>query len=431
MSNLLMLGVDALLYFVVLAGLFHARHRLGIGAFFCALGVLHFLETYLASTFYVALPGGIVVSPGSTILFSGKLLLLLLVYIREDAVAVRQPIYGLLIGNLLVLGLAVVLKAHDTIAVTAQLPTDFKFLDEMGLLMLWGTMLLFIDSILIIVLYERAGRWVGDHKMLRIATAGAAVLSFDQLGFWAGLRWMTGAPVAVLVGGWVGKMGAGAFYTVLLAGYLRLSERPKTATNSPPRISDVFSTLTYRERYEELVEQSARDPLTGVLNRGRLETEGRRVVAEALAAERPVSVLVIDIDHFKQFNDLFGHGVGDVVLTRIAGDIVKIVRANDLVFRYGGEEFVVVCDGLGSAAALSLAERVRQGISTRRDDGSRQVTVSVGIASTREDGASYDDLFSVADHRLLEAKAGGRNRVVGITAIESVPAGGGRRRGER
>ena len=97
--NLLLLVGDALIYFAALAALFRARHRLGIGAFFCALGVMHFIETYLASVFYVALPLGIVTSPGSSVLFTGKLMLLLMVYIREDAMVVRQPIYGLLFGN--------------------------------------------------------------------------------------------------------------------------------------------------------------------------------------------------------------------------------------------------------------------------------------------------------------------------------------------
>jgi hypothetical protein len=92
--NALLLLDDALLYFAVLAALFRARPRIGIDAFFCALGVMHFLETYLASVVYVVLPFGIVASPGSTVLFTGKLMLMLLVYIREDAVVVRQPSTG-------------------------------------------------------------------------------------------------------------------------------------------------------------------------------------------------------------------------------------------------------------------------------------------------------------------------------------------------
>ena len=102
LSNSLFLIAEALIYFVVMASLFHTRKRHGIGLFMCALGVMHFLETYLAAVFYVALPFG-VISPGSAVLFSGKLLMLLLLYIKEDARAVRQPIYGLFLGNLLIL----------------------------------------------------------------------------------------------------------------------------------------------------------------------------------------------------------------------------------------------------------------------------------------------------------------------------------------
>ena len=101
LTNLLLLIGEALIYFFALSALLRARKHIGLGAFFCALGVMHFLETYLASILYVALPFGIVASPGSTVLFTGKLMMLLLLYIREDAVVVRQPIYGLLFGNVL------------------------------------------------------------------------------------------------------------------------------------------------------------------------------------------------------------------------------------------------------------------------------------------------------------------------------------------
>jgi hypothetical protein len=116
LNNALLLAGDAILYFAVLSALFRARARLGIGAFFCALGVMHFLETYLASIFYVALPFGIVTSPGSSVLFTGKLMMLLLVYIREDAVVVRQAIYGLLIGNVLLLALGFLMRHHSLVA---------------------------------------------------------------------------------------------------------------------------------------------------------------------------------------------------------------------------------------------------------------------------------------------------------------------------
>ena len=96
-----------------MAGLFRLRHRFGIGLVFCALGTMHFLETYLAAILYLQLPGAIVISPGSIVLFSGKLAMLLLVYIREDAAAVRQPIYGLLVGNFLMVALVFTMRFHE------------------------------------------------------------------------------------------------------------------------------------------------------------------------------------------------------------------------------------------------------------------------------------------------------------------------------
>ena len=306
LSNLALLAADALVYFAVLAGLFRLRHRLGIGAFFCALGVMHFIETYLASIFYVTLPLGIVTSPGSSVLFTGKLLLLLLVYIREDAKVVRQPIYGLLIGNLLMVALAALMRHHSLAQLGPGGMADFAFLDQMGALMVWGTALLFVDCILIVILYEHSRSWLRDRVFLRLALAGAAVLTFDQFGFYAGLHLLTGAPVSVLLGGWAAKMGAVAIYSVLVAGYLRFAERSIGRQPKQARVADVFEMLTYRERYEDLLARTGRDALTGAYDRGRLETHGREAIAAAAQAERPVSLLLIDIDDFKTLNDRLG-----------------------------------------------------------------------------------------------------------------------------
>ena len=386
--------------------------RLGIGAFFCALGVMHFIETYLASIFYVSLPLGIVTSPGSTVLFTGKLMLLLLVYIREDAKVVRQPIYGLLIGNLLMVALAAVMRGHEIVALAPGRNADFGFLNQMGVLMVWGTALLFIDCILLILLYERTRAWLGGHMFARLALSGAAILTFDQLGFYAGLHLLTGAPVSVLLGGWTAKMAAVALYSVLVFVYLRWLERAAGQGRSEPRIGDVFDTLTYRERYEDLLARSGRDALTGVLDRGRLETDGRHRIEAAASVARSISLLLIDIDHFKTFNDRFGHAAGDQVLKRIAGDIMATVRATDHVFRFGGEEFVVICDGLASEPALALGERIRRVIASSGEERER-VTVSIGIATCAGEALDYDALFLIADKRLYQAKAAGRNCVIG------------------
>jgi diguanylate cyclase (GGDEF)-like protein len=178
------------------------------------------------------------------------------------------------------------------------------------------------------------------------------------------------------------------------------------------RISDVFSTLTYRERYEDLLASARRDALTGVLDRGALETQGRMAVIKAMLAGRPVSLLVVDVDHFKEFNDRFGHAYGDIALRRIADTIVACVRPADQVFRFGGEEFVVICDGVNAAAARNLGERIRRDIASNTENAPGN-TVSIGIGSCAEDASNYDDMFAIADRRLYEAKNGGRNCVVG------------------
>ena len=411
--NLVLLVVDALVYFAALALLFGLRGKLGIGAFFCALGVMHFIETYLASIFYIALPFGIVTSPGSTVMFTGKLMLLLLVYIREDAAVVRQPIYGLLIGNLLVVTFAMLMRGHELMALAPGRLADFVFLDEMGALMVLGTALLFIDSILLILLYERTRSWFENRLLARLLVSGAVIMTFDQIFFFLGLHVLTGAPASVLIGGWAAKMAAVLLYSVLVYAYLRWWEPSVSDARPILPISDVFDTLTYRERYEDLLVRSGRDALTGVFNRGQLEGYGRRMVENAALARRPTSLLLIDIDHFKDFNDRYGHSAGDEVLRRIARNIMGTVRATDPVFRYGGEEFVVISDGLTDEAAFLLGERWRQAIATGSRGAPREVTASIGIASSPADALDYDALFQLADRRLYAAKAAGRDRVVG------------------
>jgi len=428
-TNVLLFVADALIYFAVLATLFRFRHRLGLGAFFCALGVLHFIETYLASNLYVALPLGVVASPGSVVLFSGKLVLLLIVYIREDATVVRQPIYGLLFGNLLTLAMAALLVHHVPLALDPGRLPDLGFLHQMGGLMVWGTALLFIDSILIILLYEHSRRWLGQHIFLRVWLCAAAVLTFDQIGFSVALNVLFGVNPVVLVGGWAAKMGAALLYAGLATVYLRRFDRAET--KAPRLLGDVFETLTFRERYEDLLERSSRDTLTGVNARSRLQETGPDRVAAAVEAGQDLTLFMIDVDHFKEFNDRLGHAAGDAMLRQIAQRLVASVRSSDLVCRFGGEEFVVICPGLGMSAAGVLGELLREVIAgadeanptiARSEGGApASVTASIGYAVCTRDGTDYDTLFAVADRRMYEAKAAGRNRVIGPPPPASRP----------
>jgi diguanylate cyclase (GGDEF)-like protein len=413
MTVLLLLLAEILVYFTVLAGLFRARHVLGIGAFICALGAFHFFETYLAATLYVRVPFDIVLSPGSSVLFVGKLFMLLLLYIREDAVAVRQPIYGLLLANLVIVVLTGIMREHAVVAPIGGQVADYGFLQEMGGLMVWGTTMLFGDSILIVLLYERlAGLrgWPG----LRIFASAATVLTLDQLGFYLALWLLFDAPLAVLVGGWVAKMASAAVFSTLCALYLRVFERRGNARPAR-RLWDVFDILTYRERYETLLKEALQDGLTGLPDRRAFDREAGGFVEDALARRRSVSVLVIDIDGFKSVNDRLGHTAGDLVLRGVAAKIRACgPTGKQRCYRYGGDEFVILCEGAAHDEAMQWAEWLRREV-TDEDlvAAGRGLTVSIGVATGPDDGRDPQSLFDCADGRLYAAKRSGRDRIVG------------------
>jgi diguanylate cyclase (GGDEF)-like protein len=240
------------------------------------------------------------------------------------------------------------------------------------------------------------------------------VLTFDQLGFFAALRLFLGVPYSVLLGGWIAKMVAALFYGVLAGAYLRYVESKAERGVGRPKLSDVFDMLTYRQRYESLLEQSGRDSLTGVLDRGRFDQDGSEATERAVSSRRALSLLVIDVDHFKAINDNHGHAVGDEVLRQIAGEIARATRDADRVYRYGGEEFIVVCEGMAHGPALLAAERLRLRVAATDIRGiADRVTASIGVATTPDDGQNLTELFATADGRLYGAKEAGRNRVLG------------------
>ncbi|MGQ3211730.1 MAG: diguanylate cyclase [Shinella sp.] len=410
-ENLILLLIEAGFYFVFMVGILHLRHQLGIGVFVAALGVMHFLETYLAAVFYVELPFG-VISPGSSVLFSGKLMMILLLYVKEDAAVVRAPIYGLLAGNFLTVGLGFLLRHHQTISVVPGRLADLAFIDEMGWLMLWGTTLLYIDSLAIILLYERLGRVFKRSTAMRFFVSGVVVLTFDQIGFFAALHFLNGAPTEVFWGGWLAKMMAACAYAVLITIYLSYS-RISAIPVSPRPIADIFADLTFRERYEDLLDRSGRDALTGVYDRSRLEFEAPRMLSAMLVEGKPLALMILDADHFKDVNDRFGHLAGDGVLKDIAACLQRAVRGNDKVFRFGGEEFVIICEDIAPDVGAERAEALRRAVETEilRPDGA-PVTVSIGIANSYNDGTTLNALLSAADARLYAAKNAGRNRVI-------------------
>ncbi|MFA6955420.1 MAG: diguanylate cyclase [Thermoanaerobaculia bacterium] len=175
-----------------------------------------------------------------------------------------------------------------------------------------------------------------------------------------------------------------------------------------------------------LREEALHDPLTGLHNRRFFEEAAARDVARALRRGEPLSVAMIDIDHFKAINDTHGHAVGDLVLRQVATILRAGVRASDLLCRFGGEEFVAVLSGASLEHALEIAEQWRASIAASRIDAGAGATIgctiSVGVAQLAGDQADTVDLvLQRADGALYEAKHRGRDRVVSAEPAPPAP----------
>jgi diguanylate cyclase (GGDEF)-like protein len=173
-------------------------------------------------------------------------------------------------------------------------------------------------------------------------------------------------------------------------------------------------------RVEDLVtrlsEIARRDALTGLLNRRGFEEQLEAELARATRAERPVALILGDVDHFKTVNDQLGHPAGDAVLLRIAEVLERVGRRGDTVARFGGEEFVFIVPDADAEMALELAERARLALERTFAGEPIPLTASFGAVSFPADGTTADSLLATADRALYAAKHGGRNRSIRAVA---------------
>jgi diguanylate cyclase (GGDEF)-like protein len=197
-----------------------------------------------------------------------------------------------------------------------------------------------------------------------------------------------------------GEVGDLTYVFNHMVGRLRESRQQLDAVNE-----------TLRQRNEELERLSASDSLTGLSNR-RILTQ--RLSEELLRSQRQnhsFTVVMLDVDDFKKYNDAQGHPQGDEVLKRVANILRTSTRAGDCTARYGGDEFAVLLSGKGAEAALQLAERVRERV-TEEEFLAGRITISAGIAEFPDHGHTAEAVISSADEALYQAKREGRNRVV-------------------
>jgi diguanylate cyclase (GGDEF)-like protein len=193
----------------------------------------------------------------------------------------------------------------------------------------------------------------------------------------------------------------------------------RTFTDLERGIADLLTAqvaiaLQNADLHARVAESALRDPLTGLLNRRYFDEAIQTAHASARRGGDPLSLIVLDLDHFSAVNNEHGHSIGDSVLRRVARSIKGAVRESDVVVRYGGEEFVVITPGTDDAGAVAIAERIRQAVG---ESGAEPVdgriiplTISAGVACLVDEPDGHG-LFRAADSALLAAKRAGRNRV--------------------
>jgi diguanylate cyclase (GGDEF)-like protein len=410
--HILALTAQALLLATLTVWLFRWRSRFGLGFFIAAIATGGIVELRFSSL--VAPENAALISNfGGTLLFSIKLFAVLLLYVREDAVEARSLLYGILAGSVVsaLLIASAVLHLWISGGALSVLTPVLKFAG----LHTFGMAILIVDAILLILTYE----WLVQRaRSAWLAAVGALLvaLSVDNLIFYLIYSRQDGFGLLLLqsfFGKWYAALVYGSCFALTLrwVGF-ELGTRPTR------NLTDVFDTLTFRQRFEALRRRTDFDVLTGLRTRALLEQEAAGKLAD------PATVLaVIDIDHFKRINDQHGHLRGDAVLRAVAGRVLGVVGELSTAsvagnsgatsalyaYRYGGEEFVV----LGALTAADL-ERIRAVVADSPCDG-LAVTISVGAARSHESASEQRNLanvFAIADERLYRAKAEGRNRVV-------------------
>jgi diguanylate cyclase len=333
-------------------------------------------------------------------------------WVRQSAdpfTAVAYPLLGVVVAAL---GFALWRRWWHVVAIErAMIATVGAFwLSKFGYLMALGpdeplAWLELQQSTYFTVMLFAAFVYMSFPTRVAIVIAGAAALLVALVG--AARLWPDHGPGTSEP--FVGFVRYVVFLGVLI-GALHVLSVLKSALAASRARADALAGLAYR------------DPLTDLANRRGLYDALERAMKHADRHQRPLSVLLFDLDRFKTVNDRLGHDVGDRVLRGVAAAVTRVLRAGDTLGRWGGEEFLVVAPDTDPDAALVLAERLRAAVAdVPVPHAEVNVTASVGVTE-HVPGESYDDLLVRVDGSLYAAKAGGRDRVVVAPAVRPRPA---------
>ncbi len=202
----------------------------------------------------------------------------------------------------------------------------------------------------------------------------------------------------------------------------RLADDPLPLIAALVMLTNVVAVCTALMHGElEHRDRAVLDPLTGLLNRASLESRAMEIEQQARLTDGSVALVLLDLDRFKEVNDEYGHERGDAVLRESADVIRTSLRSFELVYRIGGEEFLLLLPGADLESGVAIAERVRNKVALARP-GDLELTLSAGVATASGDQVRYEDLFRAADKALLGAKREGRDRVVAAAESREVVA---------
>jgi PAS domain S-box-containing protein len=255
-DQILILLLQCIIVGSLLLFLFRLRSIFGLSLFYTALGVFQFMQVFLYKTLYIEVAPGVLVAPGSTVLFSGSLFAILIVYIREDAVEARKVIYSLLAAKLVLTLLQIVFKFSidgQGVQNISNIPQELFLIDAYVILV--GMIVLFIDSIIIIIFYEFISRFI-PSLLFRTLISMLFVLSLDSLFFSLFAFFDTNKLSSILVSGLISKNFAAIVYSTLFTIYLLYIEKSSINIElSTDSFKDIFHSLTYRQKYEKVIEE--------------------------------------------------------------------------------------------------------------------------------------------------------------------------------
>lgn len=288
------------------------------------------------------------------------------------------------------------------------------------------TLSLLTARFVVILPIEHMG-WLSILFMLYIMIVGITSLRSDfRVPIFAGLLAATQLTAVTLFALWY----AGRCNATRAEALLREFDGVRLVALTSLIAGATLLAASLARRGQMLEINSVRDALTGLLNRRVFEELLGAQHRQAARRRHPVTIAVIDLDHFKQVNDRFGHAAGDAVLQNVGQILQRAFRNDDFIARYGGEEFVAVVPNTSEDVVLARAESLRREVenSSVTDPATGvdlRVTISVGVASWPDDGDDLNDVLQAADRRLYAAKDGGRNRVESRSRDEWQAAGRG------